>query len=387
MISEAPATGVIVVAAGSGSRLGRDRPKAFVAVAGRSILARSLDAVFALSSPVQVVVVVPAAMLAEAETIAAAAAGPAVDHISVVAGGASRQASVAAGLAALDPAMRTVLVHDAARAFAPVTLFESVLAAVAESGAGVIPALPVTDTIKRTDAASGALETVDRSELVAVQTPQGFPLAQLAAAYAAATREFTDDAALFAAAGHEVRVVAGDAAAFKITTPWDLRRAESLLGPQLLRTGIGIDVHGFDAHSPLWLGSLHWPGQPGLSGHSDGDVVSHAICDAMLSAAGLGDIGTHFGTSEPRYADAAGEVFLLATLELVGAAGFTISNVAVQILANAPKISPRRREMEALLSGLLDAPVSISSTTTDGLGFVGRGEGITAVATALLIGR
>lgn len=385
MISEAPAAGVIVVAAGSGLRLGRDQPKAFVAVAGRSILARCLDSIFAMERPVQVVVVAPVDLLDDAVAIAASAAGPALEYISVVAGGGSRQGSVAAGLAALAPSVQTVLVHDAARAFAPVRLFETVLAAVLESGAGVIPGLPVTDTIKRTDAASRALETIDRSELVAVQTPQGFPRAELAAAYAIATQDFTDDAALFAAAGHPVHIVAGDAEAFKITTPWDLRRAEAMVGPSTFRTGIGIDVHGFDPASQLWLGGLHWPGEVGLAGHSDGDAVSHAICDALLSAAGLGDIGTHFGTADPAYANAAGEVFLRATLALVGAAGFAVSNIAVQIIANAPKIAPRRAEMESLLTGLVGAPVSISSTTSDGLGFTGRGEGITAVATALLL--
>ena len=189
-------------------------------------------------------------------------------------------------------------------------------------------------------------------------------------------------------------VVAGDQLAFKITTPWDLRRAQLLLGEQPVapqaagitpRVGTGVDVHAFDDSSPLWLAGLHWPGERGLSGHSDGDAVSHAICDALLAAAGLGDIGGVFGTSDGRFADAHGEVFLSEALRLVTDAGFRIGNVSVQLVGNRPKLAPRRAEAEALLSSILNAPVSLSATTTDALGFTGRGEGVAALATALLV--
>ncbi len=303
--------------------------------------------------------------------------------VTVVAGGSTRQASVAAGLAALDPGIEIVLVHDAARAFTPTRQFELVIGAVLATAAGVIPGLAVIDTIKRVDA--GAVrETVDRSQLVAVQTPQGFPRGQLVAAYASATEEYTDDAALFAASGHEVSVVDGDPDAFKITTPWDLRRAEILHGTSDTRVGTGTDVHAYDDTSELWLGGLHWPGERGLSGHSDGDALSHAICDALLSAAGLGDIGSRFGTADPRYAGAHGDVFLTETMTLLDAAGFRIGNVSAQVIANAPKIGPRRDELQARLSQLLEAPVSVSATTSDGLGFAGRGDGVAVIATALL---
>ena len=390
---------VIVVAAGSGTRLGHSEPKAFVELAGETLLGRSLAGVFALNEPAHVVVVAPASHLDRAREIGGSVAGAASAYLTVVVGGATRQASVAAGLAALSDtgtaAIDVVLVHDSARCLTPVTQLESVIAQVRATGAGVIPGLAVSDTIKRTDAGL-AVETVDRSQLSAVQTPQGFPFDELVAAYAGAAEEYTDDAALFTAAGHSVHVIDGDPLAFKVTTGWDLRRAESVLAPAprpstaeqsspvALRTGIGIDVHAYDPSSPLWLGGLYWPNEVGLAGHSDGDAIAHAICDALLSAAGLGDIGGRFGTADPRFENAHGEVFLRETLALVLGAGYRVQNVAVQVVGNSPRMSARRVEVESHLTAQLGAPVSVSATTTDALGFTGRGEGLTAVATALL---
>lgn len=380
---------MIVVAAGNGTRLGAAEPKAFAAIAGRTILERSLDGVFGMGAPAQVIVVAPASHLAAARAIVARAAGAAAAYVTVIVGGATRQASVAAGIALLSDGIETVLVHDAARALAPSALFDRVARAVAGSGRGVIPSLPVSDTIKRVDAAAGGApivrETVERADLVHVQTPQGFPRAALVAAYAAATVEYTDDAALFAAAGNVVEVVDGEARAFKITTPWDLRRAETLLGAaSTVRTGIGVDVHAYDAAEPLWLGGLYWPDEVGLAGHSDGDAMCHAICDALLSAAGLGDIGGKFGTDDPRFAGAHGEVFIAATVDLVTGAGYTVGNVAVQLIGNGPRLGERRMELEKHLSALVGAPVSVSATTSDALGFTGRGEGVAVMATALV---
>jgi len=153
-----------------------------------------------------------------------------------------------------------------------------------------------------------------------------------------------------------------------------------------IRIGTGIDVHAFDESRPLWFGALYWPAEPGLAGHSDGDAVCHAMCDALLSAAGLGDIGSRFGTADSRFIDAHGDIFITETLALVHGAGFTVNNIAVQVVSNAPKVAPRRVELEARLSELVGAPVSVSATTTDGLGFTGRGEGVMATATALLHG-
>ncbi|GAA4266564.1 bifunctional 2-C-methyl-D-erythritol 4-phosphate cytidylyltransferase/2-C-methyl-D-erythritol 2,4-cyclodiphosphate synthase [Frondihabitans peucedani] len=374
------------MAAGSGTRLAAGRPKAFVEVDGHTILERSLRPILLSSTPWQIVVVVPAELVDEA---AALVPSRAAGFVSVVAGATTRQGSVAAGLAAVEPGVETVLVHDSARCFTPTAQFELVAETVERLGHGVVPGLPVSDTIKRVDAGGSVTATVDRSELVAMQTPQGFPRRALDEAYAAATEEHTDDAALFALAGHEVTVVPGASEAFKITTPWDLARAEMLAGdgrPRAtpLRTGVGIDVHGFDAEQPLRLGTLDWPGEAGLAGHSDGDAVAHALVDALLSAAGLGDIGSRFGTADPRYAGASGEVFLTATRAILDEAGARIVNAAVQVVGNRPRLAARRSAMEEALSILLGAPVSVSATTTDGLGFTGRGEGVTVIATALV---
>ncbi|MFS0731833.1 2-C-methyl-D-erythritol 4-phosphate cytidylyltransferase [Curtobacterium sp. 1P10AnD] len=380
---------VVVVAAGSGTRLGIGTAKAFVPVAGRVMLARALEPLFTLESPTLVVVVAPAALLDECRALVAAVAGAAVAYTIVVAGGADRHASVHAGLAALPDSVDVVLVHDAARCLTPAAQFERVFAAVSTTGDGVVPALPVVDTVKRVDG-DVVLETVDRSALVGVQTPQGFPLAALRRAYAVSERSETDDAGVFQAAGRTVRSVPGDADAFKITTAWDLGRAEALVRSRDgsdgvgVRVGLGVDVHAFDDSAPCRVGLLDFPGEPGLSGHSDGDAVSHAVCDALLSAGGLGDIGGRFGTADPRYAGATGDVFVAGAVSLLADAGLVPVSVTVQVVGNRPRIGARRTEMQDALAAVVGAPVAVSGTTTDGLGFTGRGEGLAAIATAVV---
>ena len=389
---------VVIVAAGGGTRLGYSEPKAFVPLGGDTILGIALHAVLGMRETPHVVLVVPADRVGEARERYGAVVETASASLAVVAGGRNRQESVAAGLAVLPRTVDTVLVHDAARPLTPALVFDEVVAAVRARRHGVVPALDVVDTIKRVGEHGRVLETVDRSELAAVQTPQGFPRHALDAAYAAATTEFTDDAALVASAGLQVDVVPGDARAFKVTIPADLRRAESLVSElaapderadahRMPRIGTGVDVHAFgdDAATPMWLAGLHWPGERGLAGHSDGDVVAHAICDALLAAAGLGDVGAVFGTGDPRFEGAHGEVFLAETLRRVRDAGFEVANVTVQLIGNRPKLSPRRREAEAFLSSIVGAPVSVAATTSDALGFTGRGEGLAAIATALLV--
>ena len=385
--STEPRVAVIVVAAGSGTRLGAPTPKAFVPVGGVTLLGRALHSVLGMSEHAQVIIVAPSEFVDDARVIAGDVAGAAAASVTVVAGGETRQQSVLAGLGLVQDSAQVVLVHDAARALTPSALFERVIAEVDARGHGVVPGLPVSDTVKRVDAHDDIVETVDRSALSAVQTPQGFPKDDLVEAYARALDEATDDAALVSASGRPVSVIRGDPLAFKITTPWDLRRAEELVSRRddSPRIGVGTDTHGFDPGAELWLAGLHWPGEAGLAGHSDGDAVSHAITDALLSAAGLGDIGGIFGTDDPRFQGAHGEVFVREARRLVENAGFRVGNVAVQVIGNRPRFSARRHEAEALLSEFVGAPVSISATTTDGLGFTGRGEGLAVIATALLL--
>ena len=388
---------VIVVAAGSGTRLGHAEPKAFVPLGADTILGVALDAVLGMRETPHVIVVVPADRVDETRARYAPVAAAASAPLDVVPGGTTRQQSVARGLAVLPRVVDTVLVHDAARPLTPSIVFDEVAAAVRARGHGIIPALDVVDTIKRVGRDGRVIETVDRSQLAAVQTPQGFPREALDEAYATAGTEHTDDAALVASAGLPVDVVPGDARAFKVTLPSDLRRAEQLVAGEMRasasparlapRIGTGVDVHAFaaDETTPLWLAGLEWPGERGLAGHSDGDAASHAVCDALLAAAGLGDIGGIFGTSDPALDGAHGEVFLLETLRRVREAGFVVGNVTVQLVGNRPKLAPRRAEAEARLSGILGAPVSVTATTSDALGFTGRDEGVAAIATALLL--
>ncbi len=396
-LTPVPRLAVIVVAAGSGTRLKGGAPKAFVGIDDRSILHHALRGVFAATTA-QVVVVVPPGYESEALTDARDAAGDRADLVTVVVGGATRQESVVAGLDALWADVEIVLVHDAARALTPAVVFDRVVAAIDAGAAAVIPTLPVVDTIKRVDEDGRVVGPVDRSELAAAQTPQGFLRTVLRSALASVSADHTDDAAAVAAAGHPVVTVEGDPVAFKITTGPDLDRARALLKASPAasrlptpvhtapRVGIGTDVHGFGGEGTLWLAGLEWPGEHALSGHSDGDAVAHAIVDALLAAAGLGDIGTHFGTDRPEFAGAHAAAFLAHTVGLLSAAGWRIGNVSVQVQANRPRFASRRVEAEQALSAALGgAPVSVSATTTDGLGFTGRTEGVAAFATALVL--
>ncbi len=332
----------------------------------------------------RVVVAGPASGLEPVRRIVAARSER--DRIAVVAGGSTRQESVELALADV-PDDEVVLVHDAARPLTPSGVFDLVAAAVVVTGGGVVPALPTADTVKEVDG-TAVVATLDRSRLAAVQTPQGFPAGALRRAFATAGAGHTDDASVFAAAGLPVTTVAGDPFAFKITTAWDLRRAEQLLAPAApTRTGIGVDVHAIDPARPLRLGGLDWPGEPGLAGHSDADVVCHAIADALLSAGGLGDLGSRFGVDRAEEAGRAGVDFVTRSVALLAEAGFAPVSVAVQVIGNRPRIGRRRDEIVALLSAAVGAPVAVAGTTTDGLGLTGRGEGVAAIATVLVAPR
>ena len=370
---------VIVVAAGSGSRLASSLPKAFVSLGGQPLLHHVVNRMSEWTKWASLVLVVPEGYEAPARALSSH-----LDSVQVVTGGATRGASVQSGLDALPAGVTHVLIHDAARLLMPLEVFDRVLDELESGTKAVIPHIPVVDTLVTVDGSSTQGD-IKRDALGAVQTPQGFDLELLRQAYASAAGEFTDDAAVMRTAGYDVVGVEGDPRGFKITYPDDLVRAESLLGENSAPlVALAMDVHQFDSTEPLWLAGLEWPGEPGLSGHSDGDAVVHAIVDAILQAAGLGDLGTHFGTSRPEFAGAKSRVFLEHTLGLLKEQGLQVSSVAVQIVTNAPKIGPRREEAQVTLSGLVGAPVSISATTSDGLGFTGRGEGLLAIATAVL---
>lgn len=374
---------VVVVAAGLGTRLGANKPKAFVELAEKPLITHALQNIASVPALDQVIIAVPAGHEAQTAEIAdLALAGKSV-RFDVVIGGETRQQSIANALAALDESVEVVLVHDAARALAPAELFARVAAEVRRSNLGAVPVMRIVDTVKHV---SGEVvkETIDREALRAAQTPQGFPAVKLIEAYAAAKHEYTDDAALAQAHGLQINSVEGDERAFKITTADDLAAAELRFGA--VRTGIGVDVHRFseDKNKPLYLGTIEWPGEVGLDGHSDGDALSHAIVDAILSAAGLGDIGSNFGVDRPEFSGANGRIFLTETLELLKRNGFSLQNVSVQLIGNRPKVAPMREKVEQVLTELLGAPVSLGATTTDGLGFLGNSEGVAAVATALI---
>lgn len=375
---------VILVAAGDGARLGAGIPKALVKVGKLSLLEHALGNILEVQGLAQVVVASHEDRVAEFSAIATEFVDNRVS-LTFTPGGLSRQGSIANALAEVDADIDIVLVHDAARCFTPAEVFNRVASAVAESGFGVVPVLPVADTIKQVER-DVVLGTIDRDSLRIAQTPQGFRFADLRAAYEAATEDFTDDASLLQSTGAVIRSVQGDNRAFKITVQADLDYAELLLGGSgEFRAGIGTDVHRFAATpTPLYLGTILWPGEIGLEGHSDGDSVAHAVVDALLSAAGLGDIGSNFGVDRPEYAGANGSVFIRGALELLRENEWEVVNVSVQLIGNKPKLSPRRDEVQNALSALVSAPVTVSATTTDGLGFLGSSEGVAAVATALI---
>ncbi len=375
---------VVLVAAGLGTRLGADKPKAFVTLAEKTLIEHALENIAEVASLEQVIIAVPAGHEAQTAKLADIALAGIHVRFDVVIGGQTRQQSIANALGVLDIDVSVVLVHDAARALAPASLFERVANQVRSSGFGAVPVMKISDTIKRVEE-DKVKETVDRNLLRAAQTPQGFLAKDLVAAYEAAEENYTDDAALAQAHGIQIASVDGDDQAFKITTAADLAMAE-LRFDSNLRTGIGTDTHRFssDDSKKLFLGTVLWPGERGLDGHSDGDALSHAIVDALLSAAGLGDIGSNFGVDRVEFQGANGKVFLEATISLLAANNFSVQNVAVQVIGNRPKIAPMRQEVESALSAIIGAPVSLSATTTDGLGFLGNDEGVAAVATALI---
>ena len=381
MRSLLPKVALLIPAAGSGERFGAPIPKALVQLNGRTLIEHALLNLGPIAS--QIIVAAPAGYEEKFQEILG-------DAVTVVTGGSTRTKSVKIALESIDSEIEFVLVHDAARPLASGELGERVIAALAAGDVAVIPALNVADTIKEVDAANYVVSTPNRERLRAVQTPQGFARETLVKAHMQ-NIEATDDGALVEAMRGKVKLIEGEIRALKITNPEDLASALKYLIPASasdIRTGVGIDAHAFsaDPKRELWLAGLHWENEIGVDGHSDGDVAAHAICDALFAAANLGDLGSNFGTSKPEYAGASGERLLSETFKLVLAADFEIQNVAVQIVGNRPKIGPRRVDAITKISQALGgAQVSVSATTTDGLGLTGEGKGIGAIATALIV--
>jgi 2-C-methyl-D-erythritol 4-phosphate cytidylyltransferase/2-C-methyl-D-erythritol 2,4-cyclodiphosphate synthase len=361
----------VVVAAGRGRRFGGE--KQYAPLGGGRVLDRAVAAAGDASDGV--VAVVPRER--EGEAVAGADA--------VVAGGVTRSASVRAGLAAVPAEAEVVVVHDAARPLASSELFTTVVEALGGGADGAVPALPVVDTVKQVGGDGVVRATLDRSGLVSVQTPQAFRADALRRAHAAGG-EASDDAALVERDGGRVVVVPGEEANAKLTAPDDLAAAERRLArsPTTTRVGLGFDVHPWsdDPARPLVIGGVELRGERGLAGHSDADVVTHAVIDALLGAAGLGDIGTHFPDTDPALAGTDSLALLDATVALLARAGWRPGNVDCTVVLDAPRLAPHRAAMQEALSDAAGTDVSVKAARAEGLGALGRGEGVACWAVA-----
>ena len=384
----------LIVAAGRGTRASRsgNRPKQYVALAGVPVLRRTLDGLLTHPGIDLVQVVIHADDRPQYE---GAVAGLAKPPLPPVTGGETRQASVLAGLETLaEHAVDAVLVHDAARPFVDRALVERVVRALGPAH-GAIPALRLTDTLKLSTPDDVIDGTLARERLWRAQTPQGFPFAAILAAHRAAAAagrgDFTDDAAVAEWQGLRVSLVEGSERNRKLTTAEDIDMAERELAATALpdvRTGTGFDVHRFADGDHVWLGGVRIPHSHRLDGHSDADVALHALTDALLGAIGDGDIGQHFPPSDSRWKGAASRIFLEDAARRVRARGGRIGNVDLTILCEAPRIGPHREAMRQAIAGMLGidvARVGVKATTTEGLGFTGRREGIAAMAAATVV--
>jgi 2-C-methyl-D-erythritol 4-phosphate cytidylyltransferase/2-C-methyl-D-erythritol 2,4-cyclodiphosphate synthase len=374
-------TVALVVAAGSGSRAGGELPKQYRIVAGKSVLAHALGHL--RHERIDEIRVVAGAGQEElyAEAIGEAALP------SPMVGGETRQQSVRNGLEALaaEGGAAAVLIHDAARPFMPAAVADRLIDALGDNQ-GVVPVLPVVDSLARGGADLG--DSVSRAKLVRVQTPQAFRFESILAAHRSwsGATDATDDAQVARAAGVPVFMVPGDQMLEKLTYEEDFQRAEQRLSSTLVtRTGLGFDVHAFAEGEDLWLGGLLIPHSRGLKGHSDADVVLHALTDALLGAIGEGDIGDHFPPSDPEWRGAASSLFLEHARALIEARGGRIDHADITLICEAPKIGPHRQAMREHVASLLRVPIgriSVKATTTERLGFTGRGEGIAVQAVA-----
>ena len=383
-------TAALIVAAGRGSRAAGPMPKQYAVIGGSTVLARTMQVFSSLSDIDIVQVVIHADDSALYDTTAPADA----KFLAPVTGGKSRQDSVRLGLEALaSRAPAHVLIHDAARPFVSAETIRAVIAALS-THAGAIAAQPVVDTLKRATAAGVIADTVARDDLWRAQTPQGFRFADILDVHRRAAREgrtsFTDDAALAEWAGLSVKLVEGNADNIKLTTAEDIRDANARVQAEMsetleTRSASGFDVHRFTDGDHVWLGGVKIPHTAKLDGHSDADVVLHALTDALLGTIGDGDIGQHFPPSDPKWKGAASHIFLADAARRVRERGGRIVNVDVTIIAEAPKVGPHRAAMQSVIGkalGLSPDRIGIKATTSEGLGYIGRQEGIAAMAMA-----
>ncbi len=381
--SEAMNTAALIVAAGKGARMGADRPKQYLPLLGRPVLARTLAAFAEQAKIGRIMVVIDPQWR---DTFLAATEG--FPDIEFCEGGDSRQESVFRGLQALDDDTPpdVVLIHDAARPFISAGRIDAAIAAIGP-GQGALIAVPVQDSLRRAE--GGVLtESVDRENLWRAQTPQAFPFRAILQAHAHhAGENFTDDAALARHHGLKVVIVDGDEDNFKITTPADMQRAERLLLSRHndIRIASGMDVHRFCEGRKLILGGVEIPHDRGLAGHSDADVLLHAATDALLGTIGAGDIGEHFPPSDERWKDASSDQFIRHAADLIARRDGVIAHMDLTLVCERPKLSPHKKAIAGNIARLLELSperVSLKATTSEKLGFTGRGEGIMAIATA-----
>ncbi len=390
----APELAIVVVAAGRGSRAGGGIPKQYKSLAGRALLAHTLGALMRAAPGATILPVIHSDDLDLYQSSAAsleASAGLA----QPVFGGATRQASARLGLEALagqQSRPNIVLIHDAARPFVSDTLVNQAVAAAKTNGAA-IPGVTLAETIKEIDAEGNVAATLPRARLRAVQTPQAFRFDLILDAHRSAAAkgilEFSDDAAVAEWAGHRVHVFAGEDTNMKVTSSKDLAIAEARLLGDLadIRTGQGYDVHAFGPGAYVWLGGLKIQHDHGLFGHSDADVLTHAITDALLGALADGDIGSHFPPSDPQWRGAASSIFLAAAAAKVRSRGGVIAHIDATLVCERPKLGPHRDAIRASIATIVEIPldrVAIKATTSEGLGFTGREEGIASLAVATI---
>ncbi|SIQ10408.1 2-C-methyl-D-erythritol 2,4-cyclodiphosphate synthase [Rhizobium sp. RU20A] len=396
----APKIGFVVVAAGRGERAGQsaEGPKQYRRIGDVPVIRRTLDVILAWPGTGAIVAVIHpddgALMAAALASLSEAARA----RIILIHGGPTRQLSVLAGLDALAGTDIThAFIQDAVRPFIDEDLLDRCRAALIEGKAAVLPALPIAETIKRADPAGQVSETVARAGLYGAQTPQCFALTDILAAHRAAAasgrHDFTDDASIAEWHGLAVHLVTGSPDNVKLTVQRDIALADEKLTARAaafpdVRTGNGYDVHQLVEGDGVTLCGVFIPHDRKLSGHSDADVALHALTDALLATCGAGDIGDHFPPSDPQWKGAASRIFLERAAEIVRERGGVITNADISIVAEAPKVGPHRLAMRENLSAFLGISLdrcSIKATTNETIGFVGRREGICAIATATVI--